>query len=71
MTPQDCDDIIILKHAAQDIVRELWWLLKESAIDELDHVDIVEKGRALARIGEIIGAIIDNGKHLPYGEEEE
>lgn len=69
MTPQDCDDIIILKHAAQDIVRELRWLLKESAIDELDHVDIAEKGRALTRIAEVIGAILDNGKHLPEVEE--
>lgn len=70
MTPQDYDDINVLKHAARDILRELGRLLKDSSIDDLESEELVEKGRAITRIGEIISEILENGKHLPYGEEE-
>lgn len=68
MTPQDYNDINILKHAARDILHELARLFEDS-FDELDYVDIAEKGRSITRIAELIGAIVDNDKHLPYGEE--
>ena len=71
MTPQDYEDINILKHAARDILRELGGLLKDSSFDDLDYVQIAEKGKAITRIGEIISEILENGKHLPYGEEDE
>ena len=30
---------------------------------------VIEKAKLLLRIGEIISEIIENGKHLSYGEE--
>ena len=69
MTPQDYDDIHILKHAARDLTRGLIIALEDSSIDDIDYVCIAEKSRAITRVAELIGAIIDNGKHLPNGEE--
>ena len=71
MTPQDYEDIRILKHAARDILREARKLLSERSFDELDCEELVEKGKYLARIGEIISEIRDNGKHLPGTEDQE
>ena len=72
MTQQDYEDITILKHAAQDIIRYVKQLLEDTPpYDDLECVEIVDKGKQLARIGEIISEILENGKHLPYGEGEE
>lgn len=72
MTEQDYEDITILKHAAQDIIRYVKQLLEDTPpYDDLECVEIVEKGKQLARIGEIISEILENGKHLPSGEGEE
>jgi hypothetical protein len=71
MTPQDYEDINILKHAARDILREARKLLSERSFDELDCEELVEKGGYLKRVAELISEIRDNGKHLPYGEEQE
>lgn len=72
MTPQDYEDITILKHAAQDILRYIKQLLEDTPpYDDLESEELVEKGKQLARIGEIISEILENGKHLPSGEGEE
>lgn len=71
MTPQDYEDIRILKHAARDILREARKLLSERSFDELDCEELVEKGEYLKRTAELISEIRDNGKHLPYGEVKE
>lgn len=67
MTPKDYEDIRILKHAARDIIRYVKQLLE--SYDDLECVEIVDKGKQLARIGELISAILENGEHLPSGEE--
>lgn len=69
MTPQDYEDITILKHAARDIRRDIERLLSERSFDELDCEELVEKGEQIRRVAEIISAIRDNGKHLPFMEE--
>lgn len=71
MTPQDYEDIRILKHAARDVLREARQLLSERSFDELDCEELVEKGEYLKRIAELISEVRDNDKHLPYGEGEE
>lgn len=71
MTPQDYEDIMILKHAALDILRYVRELLEDTPpYDDLECVEIVDKGKQLARIGELISAILENDEHLPSGEEE-
>lgn len=71
MTEQDYEDITILKHAAQDIIRYVKQLLEDTPpYDDLECVEIVDKGKQLARIGGLISAILENGEHLPSGEEE-
>lgn len=69
MTEQDYDDIVILKHATEDILRYVKQLVVDAQPYELESEELVEKGKLLARIGEIISEILENGKHLPYGEE--
>lgn len=70
MKPQDYEDITILKHAAQDIIRYVKQLLEDTPpYDDLESEELIEKGKQLARIGEIISEILENGKHLPSGEE--
>lgn len=72
MTQQDYDDITILKHAAQDILRYIKQLLEDTPpYDDLESEELVEKGNQIKRIAEIISAIRDRGKHLPFEEEEE
>lgn len=71
MTEQDYDDITILKHAAEDILRYVKQLVVDAQPYELESEEIIEKAKLLLRIGEIISEIRDNGKHLPYGEEQE
>lgn len=71
MTPQDYDDITILKHAAEDILRYVKQLVVDAQPYELESEELIEKGKQLARIGEIISEILENGKHLPSGEGEE
>lgn len=71
MTEQDYDDIEILKHAAEDILRYVKQLVVDAQPYELESEEIIEKAKLLLRIGEIISEIRDNGKHLPYGEGEE
>lgn len=72
MTPQDYEDITILKHAAQDILRYVKQLLEYTPpYDDLESEELIEKGKQLARIGEIISEILENGKHLPSTNEEE
>ena len=71
MTEQDYDDITILKHAAEDILRYVKQLVVDAQPYELESKEIIEKGKLLARIGEIISEIIENGKHLPSTNEEE
>lgn len=72
MTPQDYEDITILKHAAQDILRYVKQLLEDTPpYDDLESEELIEKGKQLARIGEIISEILENGKHLPSTNEEE
>lgn len=68
MTSQDFDDIVVLKHAVKDILREIDKTLKEVPFD-VDCDAIVENGAYIKRIGEIMSAIRDNGKHLPFKEE--
>lgn len=70
MTPQDYDDIVILKHATEDILRYVKQLVVDAQPYELESEELIEKGKLLARIGEIISEIIENGKHLPSREEE-
>lgn len=71
MTPQDYEDITILKHAAQDILRYINQLLEDTPpYDDLECVEIVDKCKQLARIGELISEILENGKHLPSTNEE-
>lgn len=71
MTEQDYEDITILKHAAQDIIRYVKQLLEDTPpYDDLESEELIEKGKQLARIGEIISEILENGKHLPSGEDE-
>lgn len=69
MTPQDCEDIRILKHAANNVLREARKLLSERVLEELDCEELVEKGEYLKRVAELISEIRDNDKHLPYEEE--
>lgn len=69
MTPQDYEDIRILRHAANDVLREARRILRERVFDELDCEMLVEKGEYLKRVAELISEIRDNDKHLPYGEE--
>ena len=69
MTEQDYDDITILKHATEDILRYVKQLVVDAQPYELESEELVEKGKLLARIGEIVSEIIENGKHLPHGEE--
>lgn len=71
MTEQDYDDIVILKHAAEDILRYVKQLVVDAQPYELESEELIEKGKLLARIGEIISEILENGKHLPSGEGEE
>ncbi len=71
MTEQDYDDITILKHATEDILRYVKQLVVDAQPYELESEEIIEKAKLLLRIGEIISEIIENGKHLPYGEERE
>ena len=71
MTPQDYEDIRILKHAARDVLREARQHVERVVIAELDCEQLVEKGEYLKRIAELISERRDNGKHLPYGEGEE
>lgn len=71
MTEQDYDDIEILKHAAEDILRYVKQLVVDAQPYELESEELIEKGKQLARIGEIISEILENGKHLPSGEGEE
>lgn len=68
MTPQDYEDIRILKHAARDVLRDARKLLSERSFDELDCEELVEKGEFLKRIAGLISEIRDDGKHLPSGE---
>jgi hypothetical protein len=70
MTLQDYEDITILKHAAEDILRYVKQLVVDAQPYELESEELIEKGKLLARIGEIISEILENGKHLPSGEEE-
>lgn len=70
MTEQDYDDIVILKHATEDILRYVKQLVVDAQPYELESEELMEKGKLLARIGEIISEIIENGKHLPSREEE-
>lgn len=71
MTEQDYDDIVILKHAAEDILRYVKQLVVDAQPYELESEELIEKGKLLARIGEIISEILENGKHLPSTNEEE
>lgn len=71
MTEQDYDDITILKHAAEDILRYVKQLVVDAQPYELESEEIIEKAKLLLRIGEIISEIIENGKHLPSTNEEE
>lgn len=71
MTEQDYDDIEILKHAAEDILRYVKQLVVDAQPYELESEEIIEKAKLLLRIGEIISEITENGKHLPYGEEQD
>ena len=70
MTPQDYEDITILKHAAEDILRYVKQLVVDAQPYELESDEIIEKAKLLLRIGEIISEVRDNDKHLPYGEEQ-
>ena len=70
MTEQDYDDITILKHAAEDILRYVKQLVVDAQPYELESEEIIEKAKLLLRIGEIISEILENGKHLPGMEEE-
>lgn len=69
MTPQDYEDIRILKHAARDVLREARKILSERSFDELDCEELVEKGEQIRRIAVLISEIRDNDKHLPSEEE--
>lgn len=71
MTEQDYDDITILKHAAEDILRYVKQLVVDAQPYELESEEIIEKAKLLLRIGEIISEILENGKHLPSTNEEE
>lgn len=71
MTQQDYEDIRILRHAVNDIRRDIEQLLNEPSFDDMDCVELVEKGKQIKRIAEIISAIRDGGKHLPFEEDEE
>ena len=71
MTEQDYDDITILKHATEDILRYVKQLVVDAQPYELESEEIIEKAKLLLRIGELISEIVENGKHLPYGEEQE
>ena len=68
MTQQDYDDIVILKHATEDILRYVKHLVVDAQPYELESEELIEKGKLLTRIGEIISEIIENGKHLPSRE---
>lgn len=70
MTEQDYDDIEILKHAAEDILRYVKQLVVDAQPYELESAEIIEKAKLLLRIGEIISEITENGKHLPSVEGE-
>lgn len=69
MTQQDYEDIRILRHAANDVLREARKILRERVLDELDCETLVEKGEYLKRIAELISEIRDNDKHLVSEEE--
>lgn len=71
MTPQDYEDIRILKHATEDILRYVKQLVVDAQPYELESEEIIEKAKLLLRIGELISEIVENGKHLPYGEEKD
>lgn len=71
MTPQDYDDIVILKHATEDILRYVKQLVVDAQPYELESEEIIEKAKLLLRIGELISEIVENGKHLPSTNEEE
>lgn len=71
MTGQDYEDIRVLKHAANDILREARKLLSERCFEDLDCEELVEKGEYLKRVAELISEIRDNEKHLLSGEVEE
>lgn len=72
MTPQDYEDITILKHAAQDILRYVTQLLEDTPpYDDLECEELIEKGEHIKRIGALISVIRDGGKHLPFEEDEE
>ena len=71
MTEQDYDDITILKHATEDILRYVKQLVVDAQPYELESEEIIEKAKLLLRIGELISEIVENGKHLPYGEKQE
>jgi hypothetical protein len=47
MTEQDYDDIVILKHAAEDILRYVKQLVVDAQPYELESEELIEKGKLL------------------------